>query len=52
MNMWMALIGLIVLGIVIARLVRLIARDGLGSNPPPRSHHDELGSWVDRELGR
>lgn len=47
-----ALIGLVLLIVVMARLVRLVARDGLGSNPPPRSHHAELGSWVDRELKR
>ncbi|WP_194839840.1 hypothetical protein [Aeromicrobium yanjiei] len=36
----------------IVRLVRLVARDGLGTNPPPRSHREELGSWVERELRR
>lgn len=52
MDIWLALIGLVLFVIVLVRLARLVARDGLGSNPLPRSHHDELGSWVDRELGR
>ena len=34
------------------RLWRLVASDGLGAVPAPRSHGAELGSWIDRELGR
>lgn len=52
MEIWIALIGLGMFVLVAVRLVRLIARDGLGSNPLPRSHHEELGSRADRELRR
>lgn len=52
MDIWIALIGLVILAIVVTRLVRLIARDGLGSNPTPRSHYEELGTRADRELRR
>lgn len=52
MDIWLALLGLLAFAVIVARLIRLIARDGLGSNPLPRSHGDELGSWADRELGR
>jgi hypothetical protein len=38
--------------VVAARLTGLVMSDGLGSVPPPRSHRDELGSWIDRELQR
>ncbi|MCD9198539.1 hypothetical protein [Aeromicrobium wangtongii] len=34
------------------RLARLVATDGYGTLPPPRSHHEELGTRVDRELRR
>lgn len=44
-----ALIALVALGV---HLWRLVARDGYGVTQPPRSHLDELGPWVDRELRR
>ncbi len=50
MDMVFALVGLVLLIVVVTRLARLVARDGLGSNPLPRSHREELGTWVDREL--
>jgi hypothetical protein len=52
MNVVVAVVALLALGWVIGRLVRLVARDGLGSNPPPRSHVEELGPWAFRELRR
>jgi cytochrome b561 len=52
MNIWIVSIGLLLLVIVSVRLAWHLARDGLGSNPPPRSHHEELGSRADRELRR
>jgi hypothetical protein len=52
MNELLALIGLIVLTVIGILLARLVRRDGLGSNPAPRSHAAELGTWVDRELAR
>jgi hypothetical protein len=51
MNVFFVLIGLLVL-VSLARLVRLVARDGLGANPPPRSHPEELGDWATRQLRR
>lgn len=44
------LVGL--LALVAGCLARLVARDGLGSNPRPRSHVAELGTAADRELRR
>ncbi|MBP2391459.1 hypothetical protein [Aeromicrobium fastidiosum] len=52
MNVVMSLIGLLALFLVAVRLARLVARDGLGSNLPPRSHGAELGTWADRQLQR
>ncbi|WP_168217171.1 hypothetical protein [Aeromicrobium chenweiae] len=43
MNVFLVVIGLLVV-LSIVRLVRLVARDGLGTNPPPRSHPEELSS--------
>jgi hypothetical protein len=52
MNLVLALLGLIALAATTARLVWLVMRDGLGTNPPPRSHREELGSWADQQLHR
>ena len=53
MNEYLALfLGLLALLVLVAHLVRLVARDGLGTVAAPRSHRAELGTWVDRELGR
>jgi len=52
MNELLALLGLIAFLVVAVRLARLVMRDGLGTNAPPRSHRAELGTWVDRELKR
>lgn len=45
------LLGPLVL-LIILRLTYLVARDGLGTNPAPRSHEAELGTWADRQLRR
>jgi hypothetical protein len=45
-------LGVPLLLLVSWRLARLVATDGYGPLPPPRSHHDELGTWVDQELRR
>ncbi len=52
MNVISLLIGLALLLAVLIHLVRLVARDGMGSTPPPRSHVEELGTWADRQLMR
>ncbi|MET1038110.1 MAG: hypothetical protein ABW075_07530 [Aeromicrobium sp.] len=52
MNVVLLLLAFGVFLLVAARLTRLVMRDGLGSNPPPRSHRAELGTWVDQELQR
>lgn len=51
MNVLMPFLGLVVL-LIVLHLVRLVARDGLGSLPAPRSHEAELGTWADRQLRR
>lgn len=51
MNVLLALVGLLVL-VSLIRVVRLVARDGLGTNPPPRSHYEELGDWATQQLRR
>lgn len=52
MNLVLALVGLILLVGVIVSLVRLIVMDGYGSHPAPRSHPEEVGSWVEQQLRR
>ncbi len=47
-----AALGLIALGGVVVSLVRTIGNDGYGTLPPPRSHREELGTWVDQQLAR
>ncbi len=39
-------------GRVVVSLVRTIGNDGYGTLPPPRSHREELGTWVDQQLAR
>ena len=49
-------IVVIVLAAVIGGLVvgvgRAIIADGYGTRPAPRSHHEEVGSWVAQQLQR
>ena len=52
MNIFLLALAVGVLVVVASRLARLVVRDGLGSNPPPRSHRAEMGSWIDQELQR
>lgn len=50
MTFFAALLGLaLVLG-VLTSLISTIARDGYGSRPVPRSHPEEVGSWVVQRL--
>lgn len=52
MNLIFVCVVVVALLASVVRLLRLVARDGYGSTPAPRSHVEELGSWVDRELRR
>lgn len=52
MNEIITLLGLLALVASTIHLVRLVTRDGLGSNTAPRSHRAELGTRIDRELRR
>lgn len=52
MNLIIALLGLLSLAAVVVHLARLVARDGHGTTPPPRSHRAEVGGWVEQELRR
>lgn len=52
MSLILVCIVLVALVATVFRLLRLVAGDGYGSTPAPRSHVEELGSWVDRELRR
>lgn len=52
MTYFAALVGLAVLIGLVAAVVRLVVRDGLGCVPVPRSHEAELGTWADRQLRR
>lgn len=51
MIMGLVVLSVVLLGLLTAHLGRLIARDGYGTAAPPRSHREEVGTWVDRELG-
>lgn len=48
----LVLAGVTALAAIVAALVRAIATDGYGTRPPPRSHPEEVGSWIDQELSR
>ena len=52
MNAIILVIGLAALVGIGVHLARLVARDGLGTNPLPRSHREELGSWSAQEMSR
>ena len=48
----LALVGLSVLAAILVSLIKVVATDGRGSVPTPRSHPEELGSWIDQRLSR
>ena len=48
----LALVGLLVLAVILVSLVRIVATDGHGTRPTPRSHPEELGSWIDQRFAR
>ena len=52
MNLMLLVLAIMAFLVISAHLTRLVVHDGLGSNPPPRSHRAEMGSWIDRELQR
>ena len=52
MNLLVPLLGLLALVVLVAWTVRVVARDGLGLRPGPRSHREEIGGWVDQQLYR
>lgn len=52
MTVILALVGLVVLLLVLARLVRLVVTDGYGVLAPPRSHVEELGPATTARLRR
>ena len=52
MTVILVLVGLAPLGAIVASLVRAIATDGLGTRPTPRSHPEEVGSWITQQLSR
>lgn len=52
MNLILALLGLILLLGVFASLARIVINDGYGSRATPRSHPEEVGSWVEQQLQR
>ncbi len=52
MTMILALVGLLALVAILAVLIRTIATDGHGSRPTPRSHPEEVGSWIAQQLSR
>lgn len=50
--MILALVGLFALVAILVPLARTVASDGLGTRPTPRSHPEEVGSWVTQQLSR
>lgn len=52
MTVILALIGLLALAAILVALGRTIASDGFGSNPTPRSHPEEVGSWITQQHSR
>ncbi|MEO6604951.1 MAG: hypothetical protein ABIN55_05005 [Aeromicrobium sp.] len=37
---------------MLALLVHAVATDGYGTRPPPRSHQEEVGSWITQQFTR
>ena len=52
MTVILALLGLLALVATLVVLARAIATDGYGRRPPPRSHQEEMGSWITQQLSR
>lgn len=52
MTVILAFVGLAAPVAVLVSLIRTIAADGYGTRPTPRSHPEETGSWIDRQLAR
>ncbi|GAA3529008.1 hypothetical protein GCM10022234_27890 [Aeromicrobium panaciterrae] len=52
MTMILVLVGLLALAAILVALARTIANDGLGTRPTPRSHPEEVGSWITQQLSR
>lgn len=52
MNVIIALAGPAALVVLAVYLVRILTGDGYGTRPAPRSHPEEVGSWVEWELQR
>ncbi|WP_332644361.1 hypothetical protein [Aeromicrobium sp.] len=52
MTMILALVGLLALVATLVMLARAVATDGYGKRPPPRSHQEEMGSWITQQLSR
>ncbi len=51
MSLIVTLVGLLALVVMLAALARTIATDGHGTRQP-RSHPEEVGSWIDQQLLR
>ncbi len=52
MTVILALLGAAALVAVLAFLVHAVATDGYGTRPTPRSHQEEVGSWINQQLLR
>ncbi len=48
----LSLAGLLALVAILLSLTRTVASDGLGTRPTPRSHPEEVGSWITQQLSR
>ncbi|MCW2798910.1 MAG: hypothetical protein JWQ70_382 [Aeromicrobium sp.] len=52
MDIVLVVIALLVGVPVIVAVLRVVANDGYGHNPPPRSHRDEVGLTQHEKLRR
>lgn len=52
MTLILPVAALLALSAICASLIRAIATDGYGSGAAPRSHPEELGSWISQQLAR
>lgn len=50
--MILVLLGLIAFVAMVASLIRAVVTDGYGTQPTPRSHLEEVGSWITQQLSR
>ncbi|MEO6606071.1 MAG: hypothetical protein ABIN55_10695 [Aeromicrobium sp.] len=50
MTVILALLGVAAFVALLAFLAHAVVTDGYGTSPAPRSHQEEVGSWITQQL--